>query len=343
MYNDFYNLKDSPFRLTPDPAFLYMTHRHREALSGLVYSVCNHASLTVVVGEAGTGKTTLLHVLREWLAKRQFVMALCTSPTLTREEFFDLLLAQLGIHCSSNLKSRQLMALEESLPRYRAEGRRSVLIVDEAHRLSPELLEEIRLLLNLETAREKYLDIIMAGQPELAETLGRPELRQLKQRVSCYCRLSPLTPEELREYVNHRLAHAGLPNQALFPEHTMQIIHEYTHGIPRLVSSLCDGALQIGFALQVRQITPSIIAEVAKDLDLSVGGKESLGLSAVAAVAESPAAAAAAGNGVSESFLLMPQEGQQNKRAANGSMPLEGYSVRQKSLGFLSNLIGRWT
>ena len=174
MYNDFYNLKENPFRLTPDPAFLYMTEKHREALSGLVYSICNKAGLTVLVGEAGTGKTTLLQVLRDWLAKRQFVTALCTNPTLTREEFLDLLLAQLGISCPSTLKSRQLIALEEALLRYRTEGRRSVLIVDEAHRLSAELLEEIRLLLNMETPREKFLDIIIAGQPELAETFARP-------------------------------------------------------------------------------------------------------------------------------------------------------------------------
>jgi general secretion pathway protein A len=268
LYNDFYGLTDHPFRLTPDPSFLYMTQKHREALAGLVYSVCNKAGLTVLIGEAGTGKTTLLHVLREWLAKSRFVTAMCTNPVLTREEFFDFLLAQLGIHCVSGLKSRQLMALAEALPRYHAEGRRPVLIVDEAHRLSPELLEEIRLLLNLETAHEKYLEIIIGGQPELGEMLARPDLRQLKQRVSCFCRLVPLTPAETREYIQHRLTRAGLRQKTLFPDDTIEAIYRYTQGIPRLVSSLCDHALQTGFAIQAPLITLSLVREAASDLEL---------------------------------------------------------------------------
>lgn len=339
MYNGFYNLKDSPFRLTPDPAFLYMTGRHREALAGLVYSVCNKAGLTVVAGDAGTGKTTLLHVLREWLEKRKFVTALCTNPMLTREEFFDLLLAQLGIECASLLKSRQLMALEKALPRYRAEGRRSVLIIDEAHRLSPELLEEIRLLLNMETAQEKYLDIIMAGQTELSETLARPDMRQLKQRISCYCRLEPLTRDELREYVNHRMAQAGLPDQTVFPDHTMGMLHEYTQGIPRLVSSLCDGALQTGYALQARQITPSIIREAATDLDLRGLGQAA---AAAAGAGMEPAAASPVATPAAVPVTTaVPEQARQDKPVS--PMPMESYLTRQKSLGFLGSLIGRWT
>src|SRR5439155_18290446 len=150
------------------------------------YSVCPRPGLTVLMGEAGTGKTTLLYMLLDLLEKRQFVRAMFTNPTLTREEFYDLLLVKLGVDCSSSLKSRQLMALQESLTRQSADGRPSILIVDEAQRLSLELLEEIRLLLNLETPSAKLLQIIVAGQPELAEILRRPELRQLKQRISCY-------------------------------------------------------------------------------------------------------------------------------------------------------------
>jgi general secretion pathway protein A len=345
VYNGFYNLKDNPFRLTPDPTFLYMTEKHREALSGLVYSVCNKAGLTVLVGEAGTGKTTLLHVLREWLAKRQFVTALCTNPTLSREEFFDLLLVRLDIHCASTLKSRQLLALEESLPRYQAEGRRSVLIVDEAHRLSPELLEEIRLLLNLETTREKYLDIIMAGQPELAEVLARPELRQLKQRVSCYCRLDALTRVELHEYVQHRLARAGLPQQRLFPDETMDLIHDYTQGIPRLVSSLCDASLQTGFALQMQQINTSIVHEAAKDLDLS-GSQQSKatsnGIDSMVPEVAAPSIPDAMVASREATTAKSLQDGNGHKTGQAG-MPLEGYATRQKSLGFLGNLISRWS
>ena len=173
-----------------------------------------------------------------------------------------------GVECQSTLKSRQLMALQEALLRNRADGRPSLLIVDEAQRLSTELLEEIRLLLNMETPREKLLDIIISGQPELAEILGRPELRQLKQRVSCICKLEALSLEELHEYLDHRLTLAGLPNQTLFSEEVIQLIYNYTQGIPRLVNSLCNNVLQTGFAMQSRNITIPIVEEAARDLEL---------------------------------------------------------------------------
>jgi general secretion pathway protein A len=360
MYNAFYHLKDNPFRLTPDPAFLYMTEKHREALAGLVYSVCNRAGLAVLVGEAGTGKTTLLHVLREWLAQRQFVVGLCTNPTLTREEFYDLLLAQLGISCTSSLKSRQLMALQEMLPRYQAEGRRSVLIIDEAQRLSPELLEEVRLLMNLETTREKFLDIIIAGQPELTDILARPELRQFKQRVSCYCKLNALTLAEVREYVHHRLAQAGFPQQNIFSDDTLEVIYQYTHGIPRLVSSLCDSSLRTGFALEAHRITIPIIHEAATDLDLSIGRVKEphlegidqsvkTVLTAAAANARSATPARASvpappivAAAMTENVLNAPENRNGNHAQAQ-RMPMENYATRQKSLGFLGSLISRWT
>src|SRR5262249_27613027 len=154
-------------------------------------------------------KTTLLYSLLALLEKRRFITATCTNPVLTREELFDFLMLKFGINCSSGLKSRQLAALQDALYRNRVDGRPSVLIVDEAHRLSLELLEEIRLLLNLETPQEKLLQIIIAGQPELTDILNRPDLRQFKQRISCQCKLNPLTVEELKEYVDHRLTKAG--------------------------------------------------------------------------------------------------------------------------------------
>jgi general secretion pathway protein A len=339
VYNVFYNLKQDPFRLTPDPAFVYMTAHHREAFAGLIYSVCTRPGLTVLVGEAGTGKTTLLYTLLGLLEKRRFVTAMCTNPTLTREEFYDLLLIKLRVTCPSTLKSRQLTALQENLLRNRADGRPTVLIVDEAQRLSPELLEEIRLLLNLETPREKLLEIIVAGQPELTEIFRRPELRQLKQRVSYFCRLEPLKLEEVREYLNHRLTRAGLDQQTLFSEATIELIYEYTHGIPRLVNTLCDSALRTGFALQSPQITHSILREAAKDLDLLQGfplmelppqSDDELTLLS----AESAGAVPRTRSVVDSS--------RNSKGIPESATSRENYAARQKSVSFFGGLIDRW-
>jgi general secretion pathway protein A len=275
VYNAHFSLSQSPFRLTPDPAFFYVTSQHREALAGLVHSLRSRSGLAVLTGEAGTGKTTVLHVIRKWMNDRHFVVAMLTNPTLSREEFYDMLLAQMEVQCTSPLKSRQLLSLEQALTAYGQQGRRPVLIVDEAHRLSPELIDEVRLLLNLETPEEKLMDIIMAGQPELADMLRRPELRQFKQRVSYFCRLEPLTRAEAREYIDHRQAKAGNAGPTLFPDDTIGLIHEYTKGIPRLVNTLCDSALRIAFAFSARTVTPSIVIEAAADLDLIETKRES--------------------------------------------------------------------
>jgi general secretion pathway protein A len=343
VYNAFFKLNDAPFRLTPDSASLYMTVQHREALSGLVHSVCNHSGLTVLVGEAGTGKTTLIQAIRGWLEKLNFVVAICTNPILSREELYDLLLTQLRVECPSTLKSRQLFALEQTLQRYRSEQRRAVLIVDEAHRLSPELLEEVRLLLNLETPREKLLEIIIAGQPELMDLLRRPDLRQLKQRVSCFCRLHPLTSTEIGEYINHRLARVGRTDGTLFPQDTVELIHHCTNGIPRLVNNLCDGALRTAFALEAQRVTCSIVSEAAEDLDLEMSP-----LKAPFMKLDVPAPAPAAAPAVQ-----MAGRHPAATHAANGTdraatrpepmtIPLESYANRQKSLNFLAGLMDRW-
>ena len=365
MYKQFYNLKHDPFRLTPDPAFICMTPQHREALSGLVYSVCTRPGLTVLVGEVGTGKTTLLYTLMGLLEKRKFVTGMCTNPTLTREEFYDFLMAKLGVECTSSLKSRQLIALQETLGRNRAAGRPSVLIVDEAQKLSAELLEEIRLLMNLETPSEKLLEIIMAGQPELMEILRRPQLRQIKQRVSYFCKLEPLSLTDLRDYLDHRLARAGLPQQNLFSEVAIRCIYEFTNGIPRLVNSLCDSTLQIGFALKSPEITISMIGEAAADLDLipnfvsenlPSNGNQPISASASPQPGpkgvddhRSPSGSALEldqnkkGDGKSgPSAPAVPDVGGNGQGGSAIRIPLEGYETRQKSLGFLAGLLDRW-
>jgi general secretion pathway protein A len=334
LYQGFYKLKENPFRLSPDPAFMCMTSQHQEALSGLIYSVCTRPGLTLLLGEAGTGKTTLLYSLLSLLEKRRFVTAMSTNPNLTSQEFYDLLILKFGVQCDSPLKSRQLAALEATLRRNRADGRPSVLIVDEAQRLPAELLEETRLLLNLETPREKLLEIIMSGQPELGDVMQRPDLRQLKQRISCICKLRPLTQEEFKEYLSHRLTRAGLPNQTIFPETALELIYEYTQGIPRLINSLCDTALRTGFALQSPCISPSIVDEAARDLDLrrpfDVPDDVSLKIDPVLPSAAIPM------NGHND------KNGDHGDRQAPDQIPLESYAARQRSTSFFANLLDRW-
>jgi type II secretory pathway predicted ATPase ExeA len=288
------------------------------------------------VGEAGTGKTTLLCTLVGLLEKRGFLNAVFTNPTLTREEFYDALLLKLQIECSSALKSRQLMALERTLLQRQAEGRRTVLIVDEGQRLSLELLEEIRLLLNIETPQHKLLNIIVAGQPELSETLAKPEMRQLKQRISCRCTLQTLSLEEIREYIHHRLIQAGLPEQQdLFSNHAIRLIYEYTQGIPRLVNSVCEAALQTGFALVSPQITPSIVEEVANDLDLIRSDR----MSGISSPAQDSGLEAMISEAVSPRTSTFGREASGDTEIRE---PLEAYKHRQKGLGLFSNLIGRF-
>jgi hypothetical protein len=238
------------------------------------------------------------------------------------------------------MKSRQLIALEEALRRYLAEGTPAILIVDEAQRLPTELLEEIRLLLNLETPREKLLRIVVSGQQELIEILRRPEMRQLKQRISCLCKLDALTREELEEYVNHRLLTAGMAAQTLFSSENIALIYEYTGGIPRLVNSLCDGALRTGFGVQSLVITGDIIREAAKDLDLYLQVELDKGRTLLETARTDkneevriPVAAASA------SAVLNRSNGLQDKGTNRVPAPLESYASRQKSLGFFASLM----
>ena len=269
MYESFYRFNGSPFRLSPDPAFLYFSGQHREALAALTYAALTHAGLTVLLGEVGTGKTTMLYSLVDILRRQRFRVALITNPKLTSEEFYDFLLLDLGVTCESPLKSRRLAALRETLIESWRVGRRVVLIVDEGQCLSPEVLEEIRLLGNLETPTEKLLDIVIAGQPELASTLSGYDLRSVKQRVSRICRLTALDAGEVRSYIDHRLKQVGLPETDDLRPGGVPVIFEYSSGIPRVVNNLCDSALQIGFAQRAAVIDEEILREVALDLELA--------------------------------------------------------------------------
>lgn len=355
MYRNFYHLQCDPFGLTADPGFLYMTGEHREALAGLVYSVQTRPGLTLLTGEAGTGKTTLLRALLSFLESGNWQIALCDNPTLSKSEFHDLILARLGVQCASPMKSRQVMALQEALLKGRAEGRFFLLVVDEAQKLPLELLEEVRLLMNLETPQEKLLQIIMAGQSELLDTMRLPELRQLKQRISCYCRLKPLSQSELKEYIAHRLKRAGLPQQNLFADSAIQAIHQYTGGIPRVVNNVCDNALRTGFPMQAREITAAIIEETAADLELLPNA--GLGQPPEQPVMRPQDSARPRIETRNGKINVVPSHPPQihpssplNSQGPNHALarpslekiPLESYSNRQGSFRFLADLARRW-
>jgi general secretion pathway protein A len=344
MHKQFYGLKQDPFCLSPDPDFVYLTQQHREALSCLLYSVLSRPGLTLMIGEAGTGKTTLLYTLWKQMEKRRYCATLCVNPVLEAGEFYDFLLAKMVGKNVSPKKSQQLMALEETLLKNHAEKRPSILMIDEAHRLPSELLEEIRLLLNLETPREKLLEIILAGQQELSELMSRQELRQLRQRVSYVCRLSPLSFSELQQYVRHRLWRAGRTDATLFPENTLRVIHQYSGGIPRLINTLCDNCLHIGFALQSPRMTLDIVEEAAADLDLSQS-RERVSSSGFIQSGANPF-----GPRMPQNHRI-PNSSQDGTpggpsagatRDASAEVPLEHYGTDKKNTGLLSRVTNLW-
>jgi general secretion pathway protein A len=329
--------------LSPDPEFVYLTQQHREALSCLLYSVLSRPGLTLMVGEAGTGKTTLLYTLWQQMEKRRYCVTLCVNPTLGTGEFYDFLLAKMVGKEFSSKKSQQLLALERTLRKNHAENRPSILMIDEAHRLPLQLLEEIRLLLNLETPREKLLEIILAGQPELSELMARQDLRQLRQRVSYVCRLKPLSSNELREYIRHRLWRAGRTDYSLFPEDTLRAIHQCSGGIPRLVNTLCDNCLHIGFARRSPRITLSIVAEAASDLDLSQY-RERTDFAGVAQSSTNPF-----GPRISQDHKPSNDSSGADPAASRGAagespeeVPLEHYENGKKNTGLFSRVTNLW-
>jgi len=273
MYELFYKLQEKPFNLTPDPRYIYFTEKHCEALANLVYGIRERKGFIVLSGEVGTGKTTLVNALLDTLERTGILSAFIFNPLLSSIEFFEYLLADLNLKCDTRSKSQCLIKLNSLLlERYRT-GQITVLIVDEAQNLSTEILEEVRLLTNLETATEKLLQIVLVGQPELSLKLNSPELRQLKQRVSLRCALEPLALFETKEYIRTRLEIAGLPDQRVFPDSAISEIYRFSGGIPRLINSICDNALLAGYACDAKIIGAEIIQEVAHDLELGDGNR----------------------------------------------------------------------
>lgn len=269
MYEKFFELAERPFDLTPNPKYLFLTPSHREALSSLEYGIAARTGVTVLIGEAGTGKTTLI---RATLAARdpQRTQAIyLNNPTLTRSEFLEFLAREFQLPSSTAASKTALLAhLERVLLELCRAGITPALIIDEAQSLPHELLEEIRLLANIETTTEKLLPIVLAGQPELAERLNHPSLRQLKQRVGLRCQLRQLDLGETGAYITARVAVAGGKASMLFTREAVVMVHDWSQGIPRIISVLCHNALISGFALSRRPVTGDIVREVCKDFDL---------------------------------------------------------------------------
>src|SRR6266851_5334862 len=244
MYKSYFGLKDNPFNVNPDPRYLFLTKEIEEALSGLMYGVQNRKGFITLIGEVGTGKTTLINRLVEWLHQQKVRTAFLFNSRMNTNQLFDFILAEFGILCESRSKSQQLMSLNQwLLDRYRA-GETTVLIVDEAQNLTYPVLEEIRLLTNLETSTEKLLQIVLSGQQELEEKLKLPQLRQLRQRIMLRCKTTPLTKEQTHDYIAERLRIGGAaPQSAIFSAKALDAVHLYSMGIPRVINLLCEHAL----------------------------------------------------------------------------------------------------
>ena len=268
MYKSFYGLKENPFNVNPDPRFLFLTKQIEEALTGLMYGIQTRKGFITLTGEVGTGKTTLINRLLDWLHHRRARTAFLFNSRMNSSQLFDFILAEFDISCESKSKSQQLLKLNHwLLERYR-DGETVVLIIDEAQNLTYPVLEEIRLLTNLETSTEKLLQIVLSGQPELEEKLKLPQLRQLRQRIMLRCRTTPLSEDQTRDYIAERLRIAGASGEPIFSPKTIEAIHVYSMGIPRVINLLCEHSLVNGFVEQQRPIQPKIVEEVAHEFQL---------------------------------------------------------------------------
>ena len=271
MYKEFFGLRANPFNVNPDPRYLFLTRHTEEALACLTYGIQSRKGFVLLTGEVGTGKTTLINKLMEWLRLQQVATAFIFNSRMDVPQFLDFMMADFGIPCDTKSKSQLLQRLYNwLLDRYRA-GETAVLVIDEAQSLSDEVLEEIRMLTNLETFTEKLLKIVLVGQPELEQRLKQPQLRQLRQRLTLRAKTHPFNLEETKSYITQRLRIAGSNGEMIFDSNATVAIFRYAQGIPRIINLLCEHCLVSAFVDQRKTVSVEVVDSVARDFDLADG------------------------------------------------------------------------
>jgi general secretion pathway protein A len=295
VYQRFYGLREAPFELAPNPRFLFLSQRHREAFACLQHGIATRKPLTLLVGEAGTGKTTLLNSVLATESGRHVHCARLSNPTLTRAEFVEFLAESFGLDDKAHSsKTSLLLELEQRL-RSESRAHPGLLVIDEAQSLSDELLEEVRLLCNVETETTRLIPIVLSGQPELAERINTHGLRQLKQRIGIRAELAPFDLMETAAYVATRIRIAGGKSAEIFSREAIMHLYERSRGVPRLINVICDNALITGYALDQRPVGHDVIEEACRDLDVD-GARRPAPAPEIAPVADAPAVEPAPNN-----------------------------------------------
>jgi general secretion pathway protein A len=276
MYERYFGLKEKPFRITPDPHFLYLSENHAEALDHLYYGITQGEGFMVISGDVGTGKTTIIRSLLERLDDPKIQTAIVLNPLLDIDDLLKVILEDFGLIPKGFTKKELIDQLNSFLLSLNHKGGKAVVIIDESQNLAPDILEELRSLSNLETAREKLLQIVLVGQLELWNKLNSPNLRQLKQRISVSYRLEPLSLKEMKGYIRHRLTIAGFRGELEFSNRALRLIHKISRGIPRLINLLCDRTLLVLYLEQKMKVLP---AHIRKAIESLRGGKRSFSFS----------------------------------------------------------------
>jgi general secretion pathway protein A len=286
MFTKYFGFDEKPFTLTPNPRFIFLSKKHKEAFAHLLYGINNHYGFVELIGEVGTGKTTILRTLLNQLQDENYRTALIFNPCLTGIELLRSISNEFGLNSKSEYANEILAELNRFLLTETTKGRTVVLVIDESQNLLPEVLEQLRLISNLESENDKLIQIILAGQPELEALLGRPELRQLNQRIAVRYRLGTLSMEETRTYIRHRMEVAGETGGVSFSTSATRLIHLFTRGFPRKINILCDRSLLVAYGDERRRITSGIVIRAYRELlNLTIGRQLALVFTGVICVA----------------------------------------------------------